>query len=41
MNIPRELRLIGLLAAGLLAARLLVTTLDAIAEAVERRALYR
>jgi hypothetical protein len=41
MNIPREYRLIGYLAAGLLAARLVVLAMDAIAEALERRALYR
>jgi hypothetical protein len=41
MNIPRELRILGLVAAGLLLARFLVTTLDTIAEAVERKGLYR
>lgn len=36
----RELKVLTLFAAGLLAARVLVLTLDAIAESVERRSLY-
>lgn len=41
MQMPREVRFVGYLAAGLLAARIVVLALDAIAEAVERRTLYR
>lgn len=33
--------MLGYLAAGLFAARFVILALDAIAEAVERRALYR
>ncbi len=41
MQLSRELRIAGYVAVGLLTARFLVLALDAIAEAVERRALYR
>lgn len=41
MQLPRELRIAGYLAFGLLAARIMILALDAIAETVERRALYR
>jgi hypothetical protein len=41
MHMPRELKMLGFLAAGLLAARFVVLALDAIAEAIERRTLYR
>jgi hypothetical protein len=41
MNMTREFRLFAYLAAGVVAARLVVLALDAIAEAVERRSLYR
>lgn len=37
----RELKMVGLLFAGLLAARAVILALDAIAETVERRGLYR
>lgn len=38
---PRNFRIIGLLALGLLATRFLVVAVDAIAESLERRSLYR
>jgi hypothetical protein len=41
MNMPRELRLVAYFAAGLVAARLVILALDAIAESVEQRTLYR
>lgn len=41
MHMSREYRLVGYLVAGLLAVRVLVLAMDAIAEALERRALYR
>jgi len=41
MQLPRELRIAGIFAAGLIAARIMILALDAIAEAVERRGLYR
>ena len=37
----RELKVLVLFAAGLLAARFLVVGIDAIAESVERRSIYR
>jgi hypothetical protein len=37
----RELKILALFAAGLLAARFLVVAVDAIAESIERRPLYR
>jgi hypothetical protein len=37
----RELKLFAYFAAGILAARLLVLAVDAVAESLERRALYR
>ena len=41
MNIPREYRIVGILAIGLVAMRMAILAVDAIAEAAERRALYR
>jgi hypothetical protein len=41
MNMPREFKMIGLFVAGLVAARFLILALDAIAETVEKRTLYR
>lgn len=41
MNISREYKLIGYLLGGLLAARAIVLIMDAVAETLERRALYR
>lgn len=41
MDIPRELKLLGYVAFAALAMRAAVLVLDAIAEAAERRALYR
>jgi hypothetical protein len=38
---PRYLKTLALLAAGLVTARLLVVILDTVAETVERRTLYR
>jgi hypothetical protein len=40
MNIPRELRILGLVAAAIILVRFLVTALDSVAEAVERKGLY-
>jgi hypothetical protein len=41
MDIPRELKLLGYITIGVIALRSVVLLLDAIAEAAERRALYR
>jgi hypothetical protein len=41
MEIPREFKLFAVFAAGLLVIRAFVLALDAAAEALERRDLYR
>ncbi len=41
MEMSRELKLIALIAAGMVATRFVILALDAIAESVERRTLYR
>jgi hypothetical protein len=41
MQMSRELKMLGILVAGLLAARVVILALDAVAETVERRGLYR
>jgi hypothetical protein len=41
MRMPTEFKMLGLIVAGLLAARVVILALDAIAETVERRSLYR
>jgi hypothetical protein len=41
MNVSREVKTLAVVALGILAIRSLVLILDSIAEAVERRSLYR
>jgi hypothetical protein len=41
MHMPRELKMLGIFVAGLLTARFFILALDAIAETLERRTLYR
>jgi hypothetical protein len=41
MHLSNEIKIVGFVVAGLLTARFVILALDAIAETIERRTLYR